>query len=184
MRLCLRSRRGPYLPLHLDFLGPKNYIWDTGQGRHWGNILRPWVPASLFYLPNRSLHRLASLALCSWKAARIGCSWQCWVWFKVSFILILQITMRPLFCLYNSGSHLSQEGVNLLGQPIPSLSVGPQRIKYKNGECFKLKKIILVLKALIQDQLFLLVLIMSEYLKSRCIDFSSNMLWRPSLLKL
>lgn len=80
-----------------------------------------------------------------------------------AFILVLQITRRPLFCLYYSGSHLSQEGVNLLGQPIPSLykSVGPQSIKYKNGECLKLERVVLDLKALIQDQLFLLALILS-----------------------
>lgn len=79
-----------------------------------------------------------------------------------AFILVLQITRRPLFCLYYSDSHLSQ-GVNVLGQPIPSLykSVGPRSIKYKSGECLKLERVVLDLKALIQDQLFLLALILS-----------------------
>lgn len=80
-----------------------------------------------------------------------------------AFILVLQIIRRPLFCLYYSGSHLSQESVKLLGQPIPSLykSVGPRSIKYKSGECLKLERVVLDLKALIQDQLFLLALILS-----------------------
>lgn len=39
--------------------------------------------------------------------------------------------------------------------------MGPQTIKYKNGECFKLERVVLDLKALIQDQLFLLALILS-----------------------
>lgn len=28
---CLKSRRVPYLLLHLDLLGPKSNIWDRGQ---------------------------------------------------------------------------------------------------------------------------------------------------------